>query len=44
MNTHQYNALYTIDLFSTYSPEPNIALHNIMVESDSNIVESRRVR
>jgi hypothetical protein len=38
MNTHQYNALYPIDLFSTYGPEPNIALHNIMVNDDDNIV------
>lgn len=42
--THQDNPVHSIDPLSAHSPEPNVAVDNILVNSDGDVVKNRRVR
>lgn len=40
---HQYDAVYSVNLLSTHSSEPNMAVDYVLVKVDGDIVKGRRV-
>ena len=40
---HQYDAVYSVNLLSTHSSEPNMAVDYVLVKIDGDIVKDRRV-